>query len=108
MLTALTLRTIHGPFDPDIAGSMRWLWVPVDPTAANADRARPVNSFVGNDRGDLLVLHVDVDFELPFPDQLRPCDTMQLGTYFFAWGEGTYDGVVGPTGWEVRTKPIGR
>jgi len=29
VLLALALRGIHGPVDPDLAGSMRWLWVPV-------------------------------------------------------------------------------
>ena len=29
VMTALTVRAIHGPVDPDITGSMRWLWVPL-------------------------------------------------------------------------------
>lgn len=29
VISALTLRAIHGPVDPDLAGSMRWLWVPL-------------------------------------------------------------------------------
>jgi predicted permease len=29
VIGALTLRGVHGPFDPDLAGGMRWLWVPM-------------------------------------------------------------------------------
>lgn len=29
VIAALLLRTFHGPIQPDLAGSMRWLWVPM-------------------------------------------------------------------------------
>jgi hypothetical protein len=80
--------------------------VPVDPAYANARKARPAREFVGYDPGDLLVLHTDVDFRLPFPEKARECQLLQVSPYYWATGKGTFDAAFGPSGWEVKTTPI--
>jgi hypothetical protein len=80
-------------------------WVPVDPTYANRDRRKSVAEFVGYDPADLLVLHVETDLELPFPDQVRTADLLQLSAPFWADGRGKFDAAFGPSGWEVKTAP---
>jgi transglutaminase-like putative cysteine protease len=81
-------------------------WVPVDPALAQAGKNRPVSAFVGHDPGDMLVLHVDVDLQLPFPEKVRECHLLQIGPAYWALGRGTFDGSFGPTGWDVKTSPI--
>jgi transglutaminase-like putative cysteine protease len=81
-------------------------WVPVDPALAHAFRNRPVSAFVGHDPGDVLVLHVDVDLQLPFPEKVRECQLLQLGPAYWTLGRGTFDGSFGPTGWDVKTSPL--
>ncbi|MCI0700289.1 MAG: transglutaminase family protein [Planctomycetia bacterium] len=83
-------------------------WVPVEPAFANAQRRRPVRDFIGNDSGDLLVLHIDTDLVLPFPDKNREVDLLQIGPYYWVTGNGKFDGAVGPNGWEVKTTPLGK
>ncbi|MDB5310913.1 MAG: transglutaminase [Gemmataceae bacterium] len=82
-------------------------WVPVDPAYANNDKTRPVEAFVGDDPGDMLVLHVDLELKLPFADKDRTADLLQLGPYYRATGVGPFDGAFGPTGWDVKTVPAG-
>lgn len=81
-------------------------WVPVDPSYANASRRRPVVDFIGRDPGDLLVLHVDVDLQLPFPDKVRDCPFLQITPFYWTYGRGTFDGTFGPSGWELKATPI--
>lgn len=81
-------------------------WVPVDPAHANTGRRRPVSAFIGTDNADLLVLHVDVDLRLPFPDKVRDAQFLQIGPYYWTTGRGTFDGSFGPTGWELKSTPI--
>jgi transglutaminase-like putative cysteine protease len=81
-------------------------WVPVDPSHANSSRRRPVSAFIGNDSADLLVLHVDVDLRLPFPDKVRDAQFLQIGPYYWTTGRGTFDGSFGPTGWELKATSI--
>jgi transglutaminase-like putative cysteine protease len=81
-------------------------WVPIDPAHAQRNKRRPVAAFVGNDAADLLVLHVDVDLKLPFPDKVREAQFLQLGPYYWATGTGTFDGSFGPTAWELKATPI--
>jgi transglutaminase-like putative cysteine protease len=81
-------------------------WVPVDPASANAVKNRPVRDFLGRDPGDLLVLHVDADLQLPFPEKVRESQLLQVGPYFWTTGRGTYDASFGPTGWELKTTPL--
>jgi transglutaminase-like putative cysteine protease len=81
-------------------------WVLVDPSLVNVSKNRPVTAFIGSDPGDLLVLHTDVDLQLPFPDKVRECQFLQINPYFWSTGKGTYDGYFGPSGWEVKTTPI--
>jgi transglutaminase-like putative cysteine protease len=81
-------------------------WVPVDPSYANAGKSKPVRDYVGYDPGDLLVLHVEVDLRLPFPDKEREAQFLQLGPLYWTTGKGTFDGHFGPTGWELKATPI--
>jgi transglutaminase-like putative cysteine protease len=83
-------------------------WVPVEPAHANAQKGRPLRDFIGNDPGDLLVLHVDADFRLPFPDRIRDSRFLQIGPFYWTAGRGTFDGHFGPTGWELKSTPIDR
>jgi len=82
-------------------------WVPVDPAYAVAGRNRPAAAFVGDDPGDLLVLHVDLDLRLPYPDRERTAEVLQLGTNVWAAGRGAFDGTAGPSGWELTATPVG-
>lgn len=81
-------------------------WVPVDPTYAVADKQKPAANFIGYDPGDLLVLHVGTDLRLPFPDQVRPTELLQVAPPCWATGRGMFDGILGPTGWELKAMPI--
>jgi transglutaminase-like putative cysteine protease len=78
-------------------------WVPVDPHDAHSGKRRPASAFVGRDPGDMLVLHVDVDLKLPFPDKVREADLIQIGPYYWTTGTGKFDGTFGPSGWDVKT-----
>jgi transglutaminase-like putative cysteine protease len=78
-------------------------WVPIDPTFAVQNQRRSVASFIGNDDGDMLVLHVDPDLQLPFPDQQRIAGSLQVAPYYWAYGEGPFDGFFGPTGWDLKS-----
>ena len=80
-------------------------WVPVDATNAHFSR-NPVREFVGSDPGDLLVLHVDVDLKLPFPDKEREVQMLQIGPAYWTTGKGQFDGTFGPTGWDLKATPI--
>jgi transglutaminase-like putative cysteine protease len=82
-------------------------WVPVDPAYAVAAKEKPVTAFLGDDPGDLLVLHVDLDLRLPFPDRERTADLLQLGGYVWATGRGDFDGAPNPNGWDVTTTLLG-
>lgn len=82
-------------------------WVPVDPTYANVDKTKPVDAFLGNDLGDMIVLHIDPDLKLPFPDQERTANSLQAAPFYWTFGQGTFDGKFGPTGWELQSAAIG-
>jgi hypothetical protein len=77
-------------------------WVPVDPAYANGAKGRPVESFVGTDPGDLLVLHVDLDLQLPFAEQNRVAELLQIEPYYWATGQGRFDPGPLKTGWDVK------
>jgi hypothetical protein len=83
-------------------------WVPVDPSYANGRKNQPVKAFIGHDPGDMIVLQVDVDVKLPFPDP--PGEQLlvglQLEPAYWAFGKGTFDGKIGPAGWELKAKPV--
>ncbi len=83
-------------------------WVPVDPSYANGNKNRPVKAFIGNDPGDMLVLQVDVDMKLPFPDP--PGEKLfvglQLEPAYWTFGKGTFDAKFGPTGWDLKCKLV--
>ena len=81
-------------------------WVPVDPALATANKNRPVTAYLGYDPGDLLVLHVDVDLQLPFPDKVRESQLLQIGPYYWSLGKGAFDGATSarPAG-ELKTTP---
>ncbi len=81
-------------------------WVPVEPTNANGDKSRPVQDFVGDDPGDMLVMHIDVDLQLPYPGQLQTAQVLQIAPHYWAYGQGTFDGAIGPTRWELSSTSI--
>jgi transglutaminase-like putative cysteine protease len=80
-------------------------WVPVDPAYANLDTARPVADFVGHDPGDLLVLHLESDLKLPFPDQTRSADLLQLAPAVWVHGKGKTELTFAPAGWDLKATP---
>jgi hypothetical protein len=81
-------------------------WVPADPACANLNKDRPVRDYLGNDPGDLLVLHVDPDLELP--NMLATREKSLLQTYsFYVTGQGNLDVQDGPSDWQVRVLPAG-
>jgi transglutaminase-like putative cysteine protease len=83
-------------------------WVPVDPAYANAEKRQPVESFVGTDPGDLLVLHVGLDLRVPLPGQERTAEMLQLEPFVWVAGQGRLDVAFGPSGWDVEVTPLGR
>ena len=93
--------------DTDIPVCACWNWPNSTPCAhAQRYKRRPVTAFIGNDMADLLVLHVDVDLKLPFPDKVREAQFLQLGPYYWTTGTGTFDGSLGPTTWDLKATPI--
>lgn len=82
-------------------------WVPVDPAYANRGKDKPVAAFVGDDPGDLLVLHADLGLRLPLPDQERTAELLQVEPYVWVAGRGKLDVATGPSGWDVKTTPVG-
>jgi hypothetical protein len=62
-----------------------------------------VKDYVGNDSGDLLILHVDCDLKTPFPDRVRNARFLQLDAFYYVVGEGKLDSYFGPSGWELKT-----
>lgn len=94
---------------PHVRAEFYWAgvgWVPVDSSYANTIKTRPVRDFIGNDPGDMLVLHVDVDLQLPYPDQMRTAFLLQVAPNYYTYGKGTFDGFYGPTGWRLVATPI--
>jgi transglutaminase-like putative cysteine protease len=81
-------------------------WVPVDPADAHASR-RPVLAFVGRDRADLLVLHVDADLQLPYADKVREAQFLQVNPSYWVNGKGTFDVTFGPSRWSVAVTDLG-
>lgn len=80
-------------------------WIPVEPAYAHHWKSRPISTYIGHDPGDMIVLHVDVDLKLPFPDKVRNSQFIQISPHYWTWGHGEFDGYFGPSGWEVRTTP---
>ena len=81
-------------------------WIPVDPAYANGNKSKKVREFIGNDPGDLLVLHVDLDLKLPYADRVETSEGMQSTPSYWAYGKGQFDGAYGDTGWELKVSPI--
>jgi transglutaminase-like putative cysteine protease len=81
-------------------------WVPIDPQQANTARQTPLSQLIGRDDGDLLVLHIDSELQLPYPDRVREATLLQTNPDFFAQGRGQFDVTFGPTGWELKATLI--
>ena len=80
-------------------------WVCVDPASANRDKDRPLAEHIGDDPGDLLVLHVDLDLRLPTPEKDQTIDLLQVEPYVWTQGRGKSDVSLGPTKWDVKSTP---
>jgi transglutaminase-like putative cysteine protease len=83
-------------------------WVPVEPTMANRNPDKPLTDYIGNDPGDLLVLHVDFDLRLHFLTNEMSTDLLQIEPIFFATGRGKLDAFLGPSKWELKATPIAK
>lgn len=79
-------------------------WVCVDPSYCHSDKIKPVRFYVGHDPGDLLVLHVDTDLKMRYPDKVRTANMLQVTPHYWSFGNGAFDGKFGPTGWELTAK----
>jgi transglutaminase-like putative cysteine protease len=77
-------------------------WVPMEPTNAVGNKARPLMQYVGNDAGDLLVFHVDEDFNIPGMKDV--VSSLQIPA-FMATGQGNLDGRKDATDWQVQVLP---
>jgi hypothetical protein len=53
-----------------------------------------------------LVLHVDVDLKLPFPDREREVQLLQITPAYWTTGTGKFDADFGPSGWELKATPV--
>jgi transglutaminase-like putative cysteine protease len=80
-------------------------WVPIDPAEASRAKDVPVADFIGADAGDLLVLHADTDLRLPYPDEERTANLLQITPNVWTFGQGQFDVTLGPSGWDVKTTP---
>jgi transglutaminase-like putative cysteine protease len=83
-------------------------WIAVDPSNANVYKSRKVRDFIGEDPGDMLVLHVDLDLKLPYPDNVQTAQCLQLTPGYWAHGKGRFDGKFGESGWDVTTAPVNK
>jgi transglutaminase-like putative cysteine protease len=81
-------------------------WIPVDPSFANRDREKPIESFIGRDPGDMLVLHVDLELRLPVMDRELNADILQIEPFVWAVGRGKLDLMLMPSMWELKAIPI--
>jgi transglutaminase-like putative cysteine protease len=81
-------------------------WIAVDPSNANVNKKRKVREFIGEDPGDMLVLHVDLDLKLAYPDQVQTAQCLQLTPGYWAHGKGMFDAKFGESGWDVTTALI--
>lgn len=81
-------------------------WVPVDATYANGNKNRPVESYIGEDVGDMIVLHVDVDLRLQFLNKETVAGYIQVAPYYHAFGKGEFDARFGPSGWDLKAVPV--
>lgn len=80
-------------------------WVPVDPAFANRQKDRPIGEFIGNDPGDLLVLHVDLELKIPVFEKEQNADLLQIEPFLWTLGRGKLDVVLAGTKWDVKTGP---
>jgi transglutaminase-like putative cysteine protease len=81
-------------------------WVAADPSNANSMKFKKVREFIGYDPGDMLVLHVDVDLKLPYPDQLQTAECLQVNPSYWAHGKGVFEAKSGDSGWYLKSTPI--
>ncbi len=81
-------------------------WIAVDASDANLMKFRKVREFIGLDPGNMLVLHVDVDLKLPFPDQVQTAEGLQVTPGYWAHGKGVFDAKFGDSGWDLTATPI--
>jgi transglutaminase-like putative cysteine protease len=81
-------------------------WVPVNP-GASVLTSGPVRDLIGNDAGDFLALHADVDVRLPFPNRPRVVPTLSVGASIDAFGRGPFDAAAQPSGWDFTATPSG-
>ncbi len=81
-------------------------WIAIDASDANVMKFRKVRDFIGLDPGNMLVLHVDVDLKLPYPDQVQTAEGLQVTPAYWAAGRGVFDGKTSDSGWDLTATPI--
>jgi transglutaminase-like putative cysteine protease len=81
-------------------------WVVVDASDANVMKFKKVREFIGYDPGNMLVLHVDVDLKLWFPELVQTAEGLQVTPGYWAHGKGVFDAKSGDSVWDVTVTPI--
>jgi hypothetical protein len=81
-------------------------WIPVDPTYALSDKAHLGLMHFGQDRGDLLIMHLDGSLIVDTRTFGKQTAVRLQGVAFWASGGGSFEGSRSSETWTVRKLPL--